>query len=166
MKINITTIKRERGASIDFSFALSPKEILLEEFVEIFPSNVLVDGNVTNLGTSLLVVGKIRTTSKNVCARCLQELIREVELDFSEEFYSSKDEINDEDVYTYQEEFLNIKDLVSELLLIEQPIKTLCQVDCNGICPVCGVNLNDSSCNCINVSINPKLLALKDYKFN
>jgi len=166
MKINITTIKRERGASLDFSFSALPEKIALGEIVDIFQGEILVSGRVTNLGTSLLVTGMINADTKNSCARCLKELVRKVEVDFSEEFVSCKDETIAEDVYTYQEELLNLQDLVVELLLVEQPIKALCQDDCKGLCLSCGVDLNISTCACDNLSVNPKLLALKDYKFD
>ena len=166
MKINITTIKRERGASLDFSFSALPEKMALGEIADIFQGEILVSGKVTNLGTGLLVTGMIIANTKNSCARCLKELVRKVEVDFSEEFVSCKDETIAEDAYTYQEEFLNLQDLVVELLLVEQPIKALCQEDCKGLCPCCGVDLNISTCACDNLSINPKLLALKDYKFD
>lgn len=166
MKINITTIKRERGASCDFSFSTLPKQLVVEELADVFTSEVCVHGKVTNLGTSLLVVGNILTSTKNICARCLKELTQKLEIDFSEEFVSSKGETIEEGVYTYQEEFLKLADLVNELLLLELPMKSLCDNQCKGLCPTCGTDLNLSACDCINISINPKLLALKDYRFN
>ena len=38
-------------------------------------------------------------------------------------------------------------DLRAEILL-ELPTNILCSEDCKGLCPHCGVNLNESTCNC------------------
>ena len=51
-------------------------------------------------------------------------------------------------------------------LLIEQiqlnvPMKPLCRVDCAGLCPRCGVNLNSGPCGCAGEQIDPRWKALE-----
>jgi uncharacterized protein len=37
---------------------------------------------------------------------------------------------------------------VREQVLLSLPSRTLCQPDCKGLCPRCGQNLNQATCNC------------------
>jgi uncharacterized protein len=43
---------------------------------------------------------------------------------------------------------VDIGDPVLETLILEIPLKPLCDPDCRGLCPRCGVNLNEQECNC------------------
>ncbi len=43
---------------------------------------------------------------------------------------------------------VDISDQVRETLILEIPLKPLCDPDCRGLCPRCGVNLNEQECNC------------------
>ena len=35
-----------------------------------------------------------------------------------------------------------------ELLILDHPMIYVCKKDCRGLCPHCGVNLNDTKCRC------------------
>lgn len=37
---------------------------------------------------------------------------------------------------------------VREEILLDHPIRILCRPDCRGLCPTCGANLNQDSCDC------------------
>jgi hypothetical protein len=41
------------------------------------------------------------------------------------------------------------------------PMKPLCRVDCKGLCPNCGTNLNDTTCDCEIRWEDPRLAGLK-----
>ena len=59
---------------------------------------------------------------------------------------------------------LAIGDILREQVLLALPMKVLCRVDCKGLCPVCGTNLNFNSCNCPTEQFSPhmdKLLEIK-----
>lgn len=46
------------------------------------------------------------------------------------------------------------------------PMRPLCREDCRGLCPVCGVNLNEQSCSCQQDHIDPRWEKLKDLRFD
>jgi uncharacterized protein len=48
----------------------------------------------------------------------------------------------------YEESGLELNDVVREQVLLSLPSRTLCQPDCKGLCPHCGQNLNQATCNC------------------
>ena len=43
---------------------------------------------------------------------------------------------------------LDLDELVAMDILLELPTRFLCREDCKGLCPKCGTNLNESTCNC------------------
>jgi DUF177 domain-containing protein len=43
-------------------------------------------------------------------------------------------------------------------------MKPLCRADCQGLCPVCGTNLNKGTCSCKREWEDPRLAALKKLK--
>lgn len=48
----------------------------------------------------------------------------------------------------YRQETLDLGQFLVEQILLELPSIALCASDCKGLCPVCGTNRNDASCEC------------------
>ena len=48
----------------------------------------------------------------------------------------------------YEESGLELNDVVREQVLLSLPSRTLCKPDCKGLCPRCGQNLNQATCEC------------------
>ena len=162
MKINICTVKKNHGECMEFSFLVPVQDVLPSGFTDDFLKQVEITGTVTNLGASLLVKGHLQAEMKDFCARCLDGLSRKIIVDFSEEYFLTS-ACDVEEFFKYEGDFLNIRELVVELLLAEKPMKSLCREDCQGLCPVCGINLNESQCFCDYHSIDPRLIKLKKY---
>jgi uncharacterized protein len=76
---------------------------------------------------------------KSICGRCLKEISFTLDSGKLQLFFEIEEE----------QEILEIdEDLRSELLLV-LPMNPLCSNDCQGLCPVCGTDLNKSQCKCI-----------------
>jgi uncharacterized protein len=50
---------------------------------------------------------------------------------------------------------------VREALILEIPIKLLCEEGCRGVCPTCGANLNTEECTCASSPGDPRWSALR-----
>ena len=71
-----------------------------------------------------------------VCARCLTSF----EDDFSKEI---------DLVYpTTGIKFVDLTDDIRQEIVMEYPMKPLCQEACKGVCPQCGQDLNEADCSC------------------
>jgi len=44
--------------------------------------------------------------------------------------------------------FLDSDQIIREQLVLNVPMKTLCAMECKGLCPICGCNLNMTRCSC------------------
>jgi len=75
-------------------------------------------------------------------------------------------ELKDEDLGTmYVEgEILETRSILIEQLQLNIPMKPLCQPDCKGLCPVCGIDRNTGTCTCEEKGGDPRWAALASLK--
>ena len=52
--------------------------------------------------------------------------------------------------FSHQENTIDLKNTLLEILLVEIPLKKLCTSLCKGLCSKCGLNLNHKVCSCSN----------------
>ncbi|MFC1475157.1 DUF177 domain-containing protein [Candidatus Zixiibacteriota bacterium] len=125
--------------------------------------------NIQESGEEYYCQGEVRAIVSLECARCLTELKKNLtsQTDFivcSKEKYDKEKEIVDNEDYAfYKGSDLNVDlgDIVRQALILEMTIKPLCSEDCRGLCPKCGVNLNEKSCSCNVEQYDPRWEALK-----
>jgi len=77
-------------------------------------------------------------------------------------------EINEDDldVYTYEDDEIDLEPLLREQLILAIPYAPLCKEDCKGLCSQCGADLNVAPCNCDREASDPRLAALKKIKLS
>ncbi len=68
--------------------------------------------------------------------------------------------VDETEIGYYEESGLLLEDVVREQVLLSLPTRTLCKEDCKGLCPSCGQNLNNASCNCDPAAADPRWNAL------
>lgn len=123
----------------------------------------------------LRVSGHVGTQVKLVCSRCIASYETAIGSTFSiiyrkvnsQEIDQDEDtELSDQDLIsaTYSGNEIDLTHEIEEQVAMEIPIKPLCNQNCKGLCPVCGIDLNHTSCNCSNEQTSFKFSALKDFK--
>jgi uncharacterized protein len=117
--------------------------------------------------------GLLVATVELPCVRCLEpsaiDIHEALDLLFlppSANVGPGKDEerelkVEDLAVSFYQDDRIDLSLLVREQIYLALPMKPICRVDCQGLCPECGTNLNLSSCGCARKSVDPRLANLK-----
>ena len=141
--------------------------------VDINGNDEIVRGNIRLMRTNrgILVKGILETESELTCSRCLSTFRLPIKLDFEEEYFPTTDiasglplPVPDEpDHFTIDEHnILDLTEAVRQYALLAIPMKPLCQQDCRGLCPSCGINLNLSSCQCPTKTTDPRWLKLKE----
>ncbi len=78
-------------------------------------------------------------------------------------FAGSKDEDPDDDPTTtfYSDDQIDLGQMVREQCYLAIPMKPLCRADCQGLCAICGTNLNLERCSCEPRWVDPRLAALQ-----
>lgn len=57
---------------------------------------------------------------------------------------------------------LDVDRLIYNEILVNWPMKVLCQESCKGICRKCGKDLNEGSCGCDQTELDPRMAAIRD----
>lgn len=137
-------------------------------------SDLEVRGEVTNTGESMLVRAEVRGTFETTCSRCLQAAETIVETTLRERFQRqeatdaddaelSLDDDQD-DVSFYRGDRIDLGEVVREHVALQLPMKPVCRDDCLGLCPQCGTNLNEDTCDCRHDDVDPRLAVLRAWK--
>jgi uncharacterized protein len=126
-------------------------------------------------GAEILISGKLDTTVELACSRCLDPARFHVSKPF-DLFFRERDEAmfdEDEEVELHENDTrtafftgtkLAISDILREQILLAVPMKALCKIDCKGLCPTCGTNLNSGSCGCPPEDFTPHMDTLLEIK--
>jgi uncharacterized protein len=143
-----------------------PKEIEITDTDLKIQGLIHIVGSISIAGDVLLVEGKLKTKVGRTCSRCLKEFVSDVEVDISERFFPANAEYIEKDAFSYDSDIVDITEALRESLIIAEPLQALCKKDCKGLCPVCGADKNVELCNCDTFTIDPRLVALKQFLKN
>ncbi len=150
MLIDIKSISHSTGASMAIETKISPEELIFSFQGYRLTQPLLLEGLLQNTGEGILsLAARIRTAYAGECARCLNPVFTELDLQIVETFRpAAADAAELEDSYPYDGNTLDVNQAIIDNLLPAMPQRLLCREDCLGICPDCGVNLNEKNCDC------------------
>jgi uncharacterized protein len=93
----------------------------------------------------VLVSGEVTAKTTGMCSRCLTDIAQDLTVDF-QELYEYADDDNssseDEDLLQLEGDLLNLEPVVRDALVLALPLAPLCDDECLGLCPECGIELN------------------------
>ena len=105
----------------------------------------------------LMIQMESRITVSTKCARCLKSILAPIELKIEDDIPI------DELLETYGAEF-DVRNLLKEQIMLNMPVRFLCDPDCKGLCSVCGNDLNIQDCSCSkDGTINPQFADLANW---
>jgi uncharacterized protein len=113
--------------------------------------------------------GSFRGTFQAPCARCVEPVEHELTEEFDLLFRPAEVDANgaehaittpETEIGYYENGGLTLEDVLREQVLLSLPAKTLCQPDCKGLCPRCGLNRNETACSCEQGPSDPRWEAL------
>lgn len=159
LKINIHHIRENKSGQISGQFNILPQELDLPEPKGIWRP-LKFDFSCTNAGDLYLLKGKLRSVTAHQCSRCLAPVEIPLEVDVHEEFSRLSNQA-DEDIHYFYGDNIDIAEVLRENVILSLPAKTLCSPDCRGLCPYCGADLNQVSCDCKPQSGDPRLAVLE-----
>jgi uncharacterized protein len=123
------------------------------------------------IGTGILVTGNLETIVEVACTRCLTSFDIPVRFEIEEEFKPTLDIQSgaklppdpDQDPATLIDErhILDLAEVVRQDLVLSLPPSPVCRPDCKGLCPQCGQDLNEGSCDCHTDAVDPRWAVLK-----
>lgn len=166
MKIKVSDIPKE-GLTISAEYG---DEVLEGQVSTREP--VVVNLRAEKSGRDIRVKGNIKAQLSLSCSRCLEEFPWNLESEFDfvlvapEKNPQTEKELTPEelDISFFDGEYVDVAQITAEQIFLHIPIKTLCDSDCKGLCPQCGVNLNTEQCQCPPQTRTSPFEALKNIK--
>lgn len=104
-------------------------------------------------GNALLVTGQLATVATLRCGRCLKEFeqpLRVEQFVFHEELTGA--------------DFVDLTPQIREDIILALPQRALCQENCKGLCPHCGIDLNKHTCQCVADHVDARWRGLDNLK--
>ena len=155
MLISLARLPKE-GAPFEHQYQAGELEVSAHEFELSEPPRIA--GRVTRSGLDVRVTGTLKAALTVPCDRCLQnvpfQLDQPVNLAFvpleAERPAHGEVELHagDLEFSYYENEELDMDQLIREQLELALPVRVLCRDDCRGLCAQCGADLNTDPCDC------------------
>ena len=166
MIIDISKVVKSinKEVSEEVSIELTSFESRLGDFHILQKSSVVL--TITNQeNKTLFIRGAVDVTLSIPCGRCLEEVPTQICFDIDKKLDISEgilvdDEMEENDYLIGFE--LDVDKLVYAEILVNWPMRVLCKDDCEGICKVCGANLNKGDCGCQRTELDPRMAAIQD----
>src|SRR5687767_5795108 len=106
------------------------------------------------------LVGGVTTTLELPCSRCLEPFTCPIDAAFDLRYQpharntgEGEREIEEDDLTTafYENDTIDLGQLIHEQFYLVLPMKPLCRDECKGLCPTCGTNWNKGACDCTKI---------------
>ena len=166
MYFNVSQLMKETSGSSRFHEVDEPLAIVKDA-----PLGQVV-GSVSLLRTDkgVWVSAGLDTQVTCVCSRCLNYYDQPMHMDIEEEFFPlvdvatgsglSRSGDDEQSFHIDRNHNLDLWEALLQYSALALPMKLVCAVNCRGICPTCGENLNTTACKCDTVSIDSRWNAL------
>lgn len=170
MKVDISPLRDEQKQTLREQDSWDSSQIDLESDSFSIEDPVRIDFTLTLEGDTILARGTYSTRLTMVCGRCLATYSDSLEGEL-EAMYLSSDEAlrtakeeSDEALYfgRVRNETVDLGVVVRQDILVQCPMRPLCREDCEGLCPECGVNLNDEDCGHDQGNLDPRMEKFRD----
>ena len=104
-----------------------------------------------SFGGGVMARGTVSAPWRGTCRRCTTQVGGELVVSVRERFADppGPGEPEDDLAYPIEDDALDLGPMLREAIVLELPLAPLCQDDCAGLCPHCGVDRNVESCRCV-----------------
>lgn len=168
MKIQVSQIREDEGLRVRHLYPKGEPGLVGDDaHISGLTSLELV---ATRDGDQVKLVGQVKADVQIECDRCLAPVAVTVDQSFdllyipaSASRAPEEGELADDDLSAapYEGDLIDLDDVVREQVELAIPMARLCSEECKGLCPECGVNLNEGDCGCSIEQIDPRWAALK-----
>ena len=158
MVLDLKEILKTDGETFKFAKSVPMQPVSFMNVEYSFAAPVDFIGYAKNISGTFEIYASVKGTLIIPCARCMRDTAYNFDLPYSDSFEISQN---------IARLTIELEDVINEAVICDIPMRVLCRDDCKGICPGCGVNLNEDSCKCTDEKSNEiweklKNLNLKD----
>jgi uncharacterized protein len=170
MKLDVSNVP-ETGLVVNVE--LDASEIDISGAPADLAGNPRLEGRVLEVDEKILLKGSLSGAFSLSCSRCLSSFSHPFGIEVSAEYANAAEKEPDDQADAVPPEVTRIAFVGDEIdlslgiredLLLNVPLKPLCREDCRGLCPQCGVDLNEGQCKCEKKTVDPRLAGLRDIR--
>ena len=158
MLLDLREIIEVPGKSISFDRDIESDNLAFDS-VSSFISPLHAKGSVSNEAGVLHLRGEAAADLLCICDRCGEEFESRKTTQL-EAVITEEDNTDDPELFVIKDDGIDLDEVVSTCFVLDMETKFLCREDCKGICPGCGVNLNQGTCKC-KKQIDPRFAVLE-----
>jgi uncharacterized protein len=119
-----------------------------------------LDLRLESVSEGVLVSGTVSASTTGECGRCLRAINGTVAVPIQELYayeHSTTDETTDEDeVGRMQGDLIDLEPVLRDAVVLALPTNPLCQDDCPGLCPECGVHWDELPADHSHQQLDPR----------
>lgn len=149
LQLDLNRLEREGRARIDAD--IGPEDPFWNETGLKAAAPLEVRLEAQQAGPDVVVRGEVAGSFRLECRRCLEAVTVAIDEDVGLLYRAgepAEDEPEDVLPLPEREATLDLSSPVREQVLLAVPRFAVCREACRGLCPHCGTNLNESSCDC------------------
>jgi len=163
--VDTTKLPRQPGATRALKRVVpAPADLGLELISVPTGSDLELDLSMTSVSEGVYISGNVRGSLSGECGRCLNEISEPFDVEIAELYAyadSTTEETTDEDeVGRMQGDLLDLEPAVRDAVVLTLPTNPVCRPDCPGLCPECGVHLDDLPADHGHDDVDPRWAAL------
>lgn len=163
--VDLNRLAREGRARVEVDI---PTDAAFWEETDLTPRSPLeVRLEAQQAGPDVVVRGRVSGVFDQACRRCLEPVEVEVDEELGR-LYRAGEELEDdesEDVLPLPDHAeLDLSEPVREQVMVAVPRYVYCRAECQGLCPQCGTNLNESECDCTTDELDERWAPLRQLK--
>lgn len=172
--IDSRRLPRRPGASLPLTVHVDPdadldsEAHLANDVVQVARAPVEVELLLESVLDGILVTGTASLRLEGTCVRCLADLDTSLDITFRPFFVYPGSEVedndeSDDDIEPMDGPLLDLRPAFRDATLLALPLSPVCEPDCPGLCPDCGIRLADDPGHGHERS-DPRLAALADLR--
>ncbi|SDL33933.1 YceD family protein [Tessaracoccus oleiagri] len=140
---DVHEVGRRAGSMKEFDVTLPAPADLVSGLIGVpEDSDVQLHLRLEAVVEGVLATGTADVELSGQCSRCLTDIDGEDTFDFQELYFYPGHEVEEDDKLIV-DETVDVEEPLRGAVVLDLPFTPLCREDCLGLCPECGVNLND-----------------------
>lgn len=161
MNIDVSELKNKKNSKRSINVMIEKDSFYDGNETVNFLKPLNFDGTLRLVNDIYELKGKVSAELLLTCSRCLKEYPYHLEIDIEENLSTNPSNENCE-IISIKNDKIDIYEIIENNLVIQLPVKRLCNEYCKGLCQQCGIDLNHKECSCDRIDVDPRLADLRD----
>jgi len=168
-KVNLHELPRRAGEFRQYRLEFLAPQAIGVALLEIPKSEPLgISFKAESVDGGVLLTGEVISHARGECGRCLDPIDFDIYQKFRELFLNTSraGEVEDDadEIFSLDGDIADLEVPIRDAVILAMPINPLCQSECLGLCPVCGLKWRELEKDHSHQASDPRWIGLADWK--